>query len=153
MEVCMAITVLQRGSKGPEVVDLQYLLIKRGGIPAAEVTPDGEFGPRTQAAVIKFQKAKGLNPDGVVGAMTWNATGVGWPATPGEFLREGDRGDAVKELQSGLISKQFGDVRAADGVFGPITKAAVLEVQTKSVQLTNQSGVVGPFTFGAAIGG
>jgi peptidoglycan hydrolase-like protein with peptidoglycan-binding domain len=148
----MAITVLQQGSKGPEVIDLQYLLIKRGQIPDAEVAPDGEFGPRTKAAVIKFQKAKGLTPDGVVGAMTWKATGVGWPQTPGDFLREGDRGDAVKMLQSGLISKSIGNVGAADGVFGPKTKAAVLQVQNHPIQDSNRAGVVGPFTFGAAIG-
>jgi peptidoglycan hydrolase-like protein with peptidoglycan-binding domain len=148
----MAITVLQQGSKGPEVVDLQYLLIHRGQIPVAEVTPDGEFGPRTKAAVIKFQKAKGLTADGVVGAATWKATGPVWPQAPGEFLREGDRSEAVKQLQAGLISKRIGNVGTADGVFGPKTKAAVLEIQNSGIQDTNRAGVVGLFTFSGAIG-
>jgi NlpC/P60 family/Putative peptidoglycan binding domain len=32
---------------------------------------DGEFGPRTRAAVVAFQRDHGLTPDGVVGKGTW----------------------------------------------------------------------------------
>lgn len=37
---------------------------------------DGIFGPLTEEAVKELQKAKGLTPDGVVGARTWAALGV-----------------------------------------------------------------------------
>lgn len=58
--------VLKLGSKGEEVEDLQlYLKIK----------VDGDFGPKTEEAVKKFQKANNLKPDGIVGEKTWNAMG------------------------------------------------------------------------------
>lgn len=58
--------VLKLGSKGDEVEDLQsYLKIK----------VDGDFGPKTEEAVKKFQKENGLTPDGIVGSKTWNTMG------------------------------------------------------------------------------
>jgi peptidoglycan hydrolase-like protein with peptidoglycan-binding domain len=36
-------------------------------------TSAGIFGPITQSAVIAFQNAAGLNPDGIVGPLTWAA--------------------------------------------------------------------------------
>lgn len=38
---------------------------------AVGVEADGKFGSDTRAAVIEFQKAHGLEPDGVVGINTW----------------------------------------------------------------------------------
>jgi peptidoglycan hydrolase-like protein with peptidoglycan-binding domain len=34
---------------------------------------DGDFGPKTKAAVIAFQQRNDLEPDGVVGSKTWDA--------------------------------------------------------------------------------
>jgi peptidoglycan hydrolase-like protein with peptidoglycan-binding domain len=45
-------------------------------------TPDGNFGPGTEAAVIAFQTDKGISPaDGVVNQATWNALLANPPAT------------------------------------------------------------------------
>lgn len=61
--------VLRLGSRGPAVVDLQNRLNQSG----ASLLPDGQFGGKTRAAVMGFQRERGLTPDGVVGAMTWAA--------------------------------------------------------------------------------
>ncbi len=46
-------------------------------------------------------------------------------------LRQGDRGAEVKLVQQALIAKGIAVVGGADGVFGPATKAAVLEFQAQ----------------------
>lgn len=62
------------GSEGPGVYIIQqylsYISTFLTDIP--EVTPDGEFGPNTQTAVIAFQNRFGLTPDGIVGQTTWD---------------------------------------------------------------------------------
>jgi hypothetical protein len=62
--------VLRRGSSGESVRCLQETLNNWGG---AKLTVDGVFGPVTEAAVIRFQKAHGLVVDGVVGNQTWRS--------------------------------------------------------------------------------
>lgn len=68
---------LRRGAGGWQVRRLQRLLRRHGQLgPPAQL--DGEFGPVTEAAVRAFQTLHGLEPDGVVGPLTWGALlGVG----------------------------------------------------------------------------
>jgi Putative peptidoglycan binding domain len=58
---------LNPGDSGSEVKNLQQALAALGYDPG---TPDGNYGPSTQAAVEKFQAANGLDTDGVVGPAT-----------------------------------------------------------------------------------
>ena len=60
---------IRMGSKGSEVRKLQELLCQQGN----KVSIDGEFGTKTRAAVIKFQRAKGITDNGIVGTKTWDA--------------------------------------------------------------------------------
>ena len=55
--------LLKRGSKGEEVTKLQVKL----GVEAI-----GVFGPKTEEAVKAWQRANGLDDDGIVGNGTWS---------------------------------------------------------------------------------
>lgn len=68
-------SILRQGSRGQDVITLQYLLNVISeyypGIPAP--TQDGIFGNGTRQAVIDFQETMQLSPDGTVGPLTWQA--------------------------------------------------------------------------------
>lgn len=68
-------SVLRQGSRGTDVITLQYLLdvIAEYYPSVPDVSQDGIFGNATRQAVIAFQQTKGLTPDGIVGAATWKA--------------------------------------------------------------------------------
>ncbi len=80
--------MLQKGSTGPEVGLLRRML-NRKMLPSPNLTETKlygaryngavnfvNFGPKTDAAVRKFQGSKGLKCDGVVGPKTWKALGL-----------------------------------------------------------------------------
>ena len=58
---------LKIGSKGENVKLLQRFL---------KLKDDGDFGPKTETAVKKWQKTNGLVVDGIVGPITWNLMGL-----------------------------------------------------------------------------
>ncbi len=60
-------STVRRGSKGETVKVVQMVL----GAKA-----DGDFGPGTEAAVIAWQRSRGLVPDGIVGPSTLRAMGI-----------------------------------------------------------------------------
>ena len=117
---------LASGSQGRAVKTLQKLF---------GATVDGDFGPATQKAVRKWQKAHSVPVTGVVDAPTWAAlppsvgaracgqhvhgTGVAMTCTT---LSSGATGLAVVVLQTGLGT-------TVDGQFGPATAQAVRQVQ------------------------
>lgn len=55
---------LRRGAKGDLVKQIQ----EKVGVEV-----DGDFGPKTEAAVRQLQRQNGLVPDGIVGPLTWAA--------------------------------------------------------------------------------
>jgi peptidoglycan hydrolase-like protein with peptidoglycan-binding domain len=104
---------------------------------------DGIYGPRTAAAVRRFQQANGLVPDGVIGPQTVSAAasprgglvrpGAGY-GSPGGDLR-------VRNVQRMLRTVGY-DPGTVDGRFGPRTQAAVQWFQAKHG--LRPSGVVDP---------
>ncbi|MCR5030700.1 MAG: C40 family peptidase [Selenomonadaceae bacterium] len=59
----------QVGDQGGEVAEIQEALSNLG----YDVTPDGDFGPGTAAAVRSFEAERGLETDGVVGPVVYQA--------------------------------------------------------------------------------
>lgn len=62
--------MLRKGSKGYQVKVLQLLLILNG-CSCGAAGADGDFGVATDAAVRRFQQARRLENDGIVGPITW----------------------------------------------------------------------------------
>ena len=70
--VTITLKQLYKGCEGEQVKSMQQLLIAKG-YSCGSYGADGDFGSGTHAAVVKFQKARGLVMDGICGANTWNA--------------------------------------------------------------------------------
>lgn len=76
---------LRKGDSGSLVQTLQNGLIE-AGYDVGTKGADGHFGTATQSAVRKFQTEHNLNPDGIVGPLTWAAL---------KAVTEDDEPDAV----------------------------------------------------------
>lgn len=156
--------VLQRGSRGTEVLRiqryLQYISRELGEnvIPAVEI--DGVYGDETSATVQQFQNYYGLVPTGTVNEATWNAIVTSFLALgggetdslrpyPGTPLRRGSAGEDVRWLQTMLNAVSTVDLDmpmlAVDGVFGPATEANVRRYQ-RNYGLV-EDGIAGPLTW------
>tara|TARA_R110000824_G_C15052656_1_gene661624 strand:- start:109 stop:882 length:774 start_codon:yes stop_codon:yes gene_type:complete len=60
--------LLKKGSKGTQVEQVQIML---NLINKTSVSVDADFGNKTLAAVVSFQKKHKIKPDGIVGNMTY----------------------------------------------------------------------------------
>ncbi|MEA5516271.1 peptidoglycan-binding protein [Nodularia sp. UHCC 0506] len=141
--------LLMKGNEGEEVKLLQEQL-RVAGFYSGNAT--GIFGPITEEAVQKFQKAHNLEVDGIVGPATASKlppVGVGGAETPltqtvnTENLTMGHRGEAVRLLQQQLI--QAGYLNGTpNGYFGSYTADAVRRFQVANYLAA--SGIAGPTT-------
>ena len=72
-EVCeVNLPVLRKGDEGNSVKALQSILIL-AGYSCGGYGADGDFGNGTYKSVKEYQKANGLDVDGIVGTQTWTA--------------------------------------------------------------------------------
>jgi peptidoglycan hydrolase-like protein with peptidoglycan-binding domain len=137
-----SLPLLQQGGSqntSLRVKTLQRMLIAKG-YSCGSSGADGSFGSGTKSGVIKFQKAKGLTQDGIVGKNTWTAL------LKACQIQSGAKGDLVKLLQQILISLGYScGSCGADGDFGSGTRSAVLKFQ-KEMGLS-QDGIVGKDTW------
>ena len=164
-------TVLRQGSRGNDVLQLQFLLnyIAQFYPTVPSVSQDSVFGANTASAVRSFQRQFGLTQDGVVGRATWNklyqvyqtlqsgeapsggntGSGSGVIAWPGVYFRQGSTGGYVATLQNLLNNArntyaQLPFLRV-DGVFGANTNNAVRLFQRAAGLAVD--GIVGPSTW------
>jgi len=128
--------------RGTAIVKLQRLLRLHG---YAQVTIDGEFGIKTQQAVLSFQQRWHLPATGIVTAETWLLLRRSL-IQPAVELQEGECSPAVIELQHLLQLHDFTYV-IVNGYFGAMTKAAVMHFQQQQGLLVN--GVVTAETWAA----
>lgn len=90
--------LVRYGERSPRVVLIQILLNRAGNT----LTVDGVFGPRTRAAVVEFQTAHRIKPDGKVGPDTWRELPRGNNTKVVDVVDFGDPevgGDAISELR------------------------------------------------------
>lgn len=134
--------ILREGARGTAVRELQTEL-KQLGHYHMNIT--GIYGPQTKGAVTAFQRSQGITADGIAGPQTFqslekaksnssqsqNNTSSSTQSSSGSFLlKEGDSGSQVRELQERL--KATGHYSySVTGVFGPITKNAVVSFQRR----------------------
>lgn len=151
---------LRLGSRGEKVKQLQRDLTSLG----YKLTADGIFGPKTEAAVKRFQRDKNLTVDGIVGPKTRAAiaaakAGNSAPSlpVPTATLRKGSRGAQVRQLQNALVRLGFmsqAQMNTGPGIFGRRTDAALRNFQRSKNLVVD--GIYGPKTRAAlttALGG
>ncbi len=160
--------LMRRGQRGPDIAALQSRLTELGYMTEAQRrTGPGLFGPRTEAAVTRFQRDHQLAVDGVVGPRTRAALGTGQaapaprpeaPAPVGETqaavptrtLKWGNIGPDVAGLQKALVDTGYmttEEMNQGTGMFGRLTDRSVKAFQ-RAWNL-GVDGVVGPQTQGA----
>ena len=130
------VRTLFKNRYGSDVEALQDALTELGFFTSRV---DGQFGVRTERAMKKYQKARGLEVDGVLGAETRRALaedGYEIPAWypdvyPDGFertLKKGMKGMDVRAVQEKLIEKGYLTGRA-DHIYGNKTRNAVKKFQ------------------------
>jgi len=128
---------LKSGSAGQPVRKLQAGLNARN----ARLSTDGQFGPKTLAAVKAFQTSVRLTADGIVGPKTWAALVSALPT-----LNPGADATAVTLLKCLLMVFGY-PASASPTVYDPTTVAQVKALQGH-LALT-ADGIVGPLTWTA----
>ena len=135
--------VLQKGSRGTEVSNLQKRLIALGW--SSSTSADGIYGNNTVKAVKAFQAAVGYEQNGIASvelqtilfsavapynsAATPEPTGTPIPSSSYQALKPGDTGEAVKDLQRRL--KELGYFNGEiGGNYLTRTTAAVKQFET-----------------------
>jgi peptidoglycan hydrolase-like protein with peptidoglycan-binding domain/predicted chitinase len=99
-EITTELPLLQVGSSGPMVEELQRKLASLGFDPGSI---DGIFGEQTEEAVLEFQESRELDTDGVVGPQTRAALELQPPTAVGPPRSLGPAPEVTVEIASRMF--------------------------------------------------
>ncbi|MFA6807592.1 MAG: spore cortex-lytic enzyme [Eubacteriales bacterium] len=121
---------LAKGSKGPEVEELQKKLNQLGYNVGAV---DGVFGKKTDEAVKQLQKDRGIEIDGVVGEVTVEQL----KNLTGESKTASGKAVGFKNADSNLLARCVSAEARGEPYMGQVAVAAVIMNRIKSSSFPN----------------
>ena len=147
---------VMKGDRGSKVTQIQKYLYDIG----YEIEIDGWFGAQTETLLKEYQTKNAMNASGIadavtIGALQEDANQLAVAKSKfvsASYLRRGDVGFMVTELQRALNAKNSQLKLVISGNFDLVTLQAVKAFQTNN--RLDSDGIVGPMTFGKlGIGG
>ena len=131
---------VSKGVEGEDIKRIQNRLYELGYLASADLVT-GNFGDKTEEAVLKLQEINGISMDGKVGRQTINLM-YSDDVKP-NYLAYGEKSDVVLAAQERL--KELGYMTTTpDGSYGPDTSAAVKQFQSRNDLIVD--GFLGPST-------
>ena len=143
-------TTLSKGARGSQVTQIQKYLFDLG----YTIEIDGWFGNQTETLIKEYQTKNAMRVTGMadaatIGALQEDANQIALAKTKfvsGSYLRRGNVGFMVTEVQRALNVKDSKLKLPITGSFDVATLQAVKAFQTKNG--LESDGIVGPKTFG-----
>ena len=111
--------LLAKGSKGPEVKELQTKLANLG---YSVGTLDGKFGKKTEASIRRFQKDRGLRVDGLAGTQTIKEL----KRLTGQSTNSSGKAVGNKNIDTNLLARCVNAEARGEPYVGQVAVAAVI---------------------------
>jgi len=121
---------LSQGSRGPEVTELQKKLVSLGYVVG---NVDGIYGPKTKAAVTRFQKERGLKVDGIAGPQTIKELKL----LTGESTNAAGKTVGPKNVDINLLARCVSAEARGEPYIGQVAVAAVILNRLKDPAFPN----------------
>ncbi|WP_393916081.1 peptidoglycan-binding domain-containing protein [Halostreptopolyspora alba] len=137
------------GDEDPDISVAGWLLVNLGYLPTSYELPNDEFTEELEDAVLEFQGDGDIDlPEtGRLDQETWDNLRKRNYGIP---VQLGDTGERVFAVQYNL-NEDYGYDLAVDGIYGPNTQSAVIEMQEEFG--IDPDGLVGVITFRALVAG
>ena len=130
----------KKGDSGDDIIAIQQRLYQLGYLADAGMVT-GNFGEKTEEAVLKLQDVNKITKDGKVGRETYNL--IYSDEVKANLLVYGEKSDVVLKAQKRLFDLGY-LTSEPDGTYGADTSAAIKVFQGKNALV--QDGYLGPET-------